>query len=212
VTASKEIIELIKHSETLKRISRTGWSLAGVDHARQESVGEHTFGTVLISSLIAKAHVNQGDQVDLAKVVVMSAIHDVAESITSDIPRVATNIGGEKLRREKEEAEKKAMKAISNKSMHFGPWLNDLWSEIIEKKSIESRIVLGADIIDMLAHAISLETSGVSPKILNQFFVSSKEALTEIDLEVVEDIFWNLYDEHIANAKRLGMKLNRITM
>ncbi len=211
MTMSKEIIVLAKNGETLKRIERTGWALAGVGCARQESVGEHTFGTALIASLIAKAKINQGDEVDLAKVVMMTIIHDLVESMTSDIPRTATELGGVKFNEGKIEAEKRAIRMISKKSEHYGDWFVALWEEMIEKDSVESRIVYGADVIDMLVHAISLESSGVSPEILNQFFVSSKEILKGLNLKIVEDIFRDLYEEHSANAERLSFDTKRIT-
>ena len=56
--SAKDIISLAKHSETLKRLVRTGWSLAGVNRIRPESVGEHSFGTALLSLLISLENVN----------------------------------------------------------------------------------------------------------------------------------------------------------
>jgi hypothetical protein len=35
--------------------------------------------------------------------------------------------------------------------------------------------------------------------------------LKELRLSLVEDIFWNLYREHIENAKRMGVVLKEIT-
>ena len=211
MNTSKEIIEIAKKGETLKRIRRTGWALAGVDCVRQESVSEHTFGTILISSLIAKAQKVKGIEIDLEKVAMMATIHDLVESMTSDIPRTATDLGGERFRKGKSDAEEKAIQMISKRSNLFGDWLVELWTEKNERKSTESRIVLGADIIDMIIHAISLENSGVSTEILNQFFVSSEKTLKELNLKVVEDIFWDLYEEHTTNAERVGIKFDRIT-
>jgi 5'-deoxynucleotidase YfbR-like HD superfamily hydrolase len=207
---SQEIIWLARKGEILKKIKRTGWALAGVDSARQESVGEHSFGTVLISLLISRALLDQENNIDVNKVMTMATFHDISESMTSDIPRAATNLGGNLLRNGKKEAEKKALQLISKESKHLGGWLADIWNYIEEKESIESRIVLGADMIDMLLHAISLETSGVSPEILDQFFISSFESITQLGIAIIEEIFWELYKQHLNYADRLGFKLEMI--
>ncbi|MFW9786384.1 MAG: HD family hydrolase [Candidatus Thorarchaeota archaeon] len=211
MSASREIVDLARKGETLKRLTRTGWALAGVDCVRPESVGEHTFGTALISSLIAKRCIDNGIHVDLGKVSMMAIIHDLVESRLSDIPRTAIELGAERFQEGKDEAEKKAIQQISEKSIHFGKWLIDLWNESLRMESMESRIVRGADIIDMIVHALSLEASGVSPKILDQFFVNSRSILEGIDLEIMEELFWDLYEEHISNAQHQGLELNRIT-
>lgn len=202
---------MARNGETLKKLGRSGWAIAGVDSVRQESVGEHSYGTILISLLISKALVNQGEQIDIGKVITMATLHDLPESMTSDIPRSAVDLGGNLLKAGKKEAEKEAIQFISKKSEFFGDWIVELWKGMEEKSSPEARIVRGADMIDMLVHAISLETSGVSPQILEQFFESSHASLKELELGLVEDIFWDLYNEHIGNANRLGVKLEPIT-
>jgi len=207
---SQEIIVLARNGEILKKLGRTGWALAGVDSVRQESVGEHSYGTILISLMISKALLQQGERVDLSKVCMLATLHDLPESMTSDIPRLTVDLGGDLLQEGKKEAEKKAIQLISKKSKFFGEWLVNSWKDMEGVSSIEARIVHGADKIDMLVHAVSLETSGVSPKILNRFFINSYTSLKELKIDLVEDIFWNLYREHIENAKRMGVKLKEI--
>lgn len=207
---SQEIIILARQGETLKRIGRTGWTLAGVDRERQESVGEHSFGTILISLLISEALVHQGVHVDVRRVVLMAAIHDLPESVTSDIPRTAIELGGEKLKEGKRDAEKKVIQSIAEKSPTFGSRLIELWSDIENQDNIETRVVLGADIIDMLIHAVSLEVAGASPELLHQFFINSRAPIENLELAIIEDIFWDLYKEHTEHAKRQGITLKSI--
>jgi putative hydrolase of HD superfamily len=202
---------LARNGETLKKLGRSGWAIAGVDSVRQESVGEHSYGTILISLLISKALVHQGEHIDIGKVITMATLHDLPESMTSDIPLSAMKLGGDLLKAGKKEAEKEAIQFLSKKSELFGDWIVELWKDMEEKSSLEACIVRGADMIDMLVHAISLETSGVSPNLLNQFFISSHTSLNELKLGLIEDIFWDLYKEHIDNATRLGVKLEQIT-
>lgn len=202
---TKEILGLANRGQTLKRLMRTGWSLAGVDCARTESVGEHTYGTVLNALLISKALVERGEIIDLGKVAAMATIHDLPESLITDIPRTAVE-----LQKAKQKAERVAMKRITETTQFFGGWLLDLWSDLEDGNSIEARIVLGADLIDMLVHAVSLEKSGVSPDILDQFFTNSHDLVQTLNLELVEGIFWELYNEHLENATRMGVSLTKI--
>jgi len=206
-----EIIDLAMKGETLKKIGRTGWSLAGVDCVRQESVGDHTFGTIFLSLMLSKYLLSQGEKLDLGKVLSMATIHDLPESLTSDIPRTAVELGGDLLQTGKAEAEKSSMHRITEKSKNFGDWFATLWMDVEGKNTLEARIVWGADIIDMLVHAISLETSGVSPEILEQFFVKSHDLVKQLDLKIVDEIFWVLYNKHIDYVIKRGVELNKIT-
>ena len=206
----EEIVELAKRSETLKRVGRSGWALAGVDNVRLESVGEHSFGTIMISLLISKALSDEGQPVDLSRVAELAAIHDLPESTTSDIPRIPPEYGGEILREGKRDIEKKVINLISKTYESFAAWLVNLWSAFSDEESLETRIVLAADIIDMLVHANALETTGVSPLILDQFFVNSYPTIKKLELEIVDEIFLKLYSEHVENAEKLGIELNQI--
>lgn len=206
-----EIIELAMKGEILKKIGRSGWTLAGVDCARQESVGEHTFGTIFLSLMISKVLLSQGEKLDISKVLSMAIIHDLPESMTSDIPRTAAELGGDLFLSGKIEAEKESIQMLAEKSPFFGEWFTTLWRDIEERNTMEARIVGGADIIDMLVHAISLETSGVSPEILDQFFVKTREIVKRLGLRIVDDVFWELYKKHLEYASKRGVELRNIT-
>ncbi|MGD9397051.1 MAG: HD family hydrolase [Candidatus Thorarchaeota archaeon] len=210
MNAQAEIIELAMKGETLKKIGRSGWSLAGVDCARQESVGEHAFGTAFLSLLISKHLLGQGEELDFGEVLSMAIIHDLPESLISDIPRTAMELGGETFRDGKAKAEKTSMQKIAEKSSNFGDWLTTLWRNIEDRDSLEARIVGGADIIDMLVHAISLESSGVSPEILDQFFVKAHDIVKQLGLKIVNDIFRELYKKHVDFASKRGVELKKI--
>lgn len=208
--AAKNIIRLAKHGETLKRVNRTGWSLAGVTHTRPESVGEHSFGTALLSLLISKELTNNGFRVDLSKVTSMSLIHDLPEALISDIPWTATQVGGKHLSEGKKTAEREAMTQIAMDKSNFENWLVDLWQDAEEKTTLESRIVSSADLLDMLIHVVTLEASGVSPEILDQFFTSSQDRINLLDIQVAAEIFWELYQEHLENAEKMGIHLVKL--
>lgn len=211
MTNSKDIINLARHGETLKRVIRSGWALAGVSRVRDESISEHSFGAALLSLLISKELLSEGYAVDLGKVASMALIHDLPESFTSDIPRTKYKLGGEILSEGKRIAEKEAISLIVGSSLSFKDWIEGLWGEIGKLSSVESRIVSCADTLDMLIHALALERSGVSPAILDQFFTSSLPRIAQMDLSIAIDVFWELYEEHLANAKTAGIEIDEIT-
>jgi putative hydrolase of HD superfamily len=210
VATAKEIIQLGRQSETLKRVMRAGWSLAGVNRARTESVADHSYGTALLSLLISKQLMNDKEEIDLGKVASMALFHDIPEALTSDIPQTELQLGREMLSAGKREAEKDAISVIADIAKDFKDWLENLWVEQQDQSSLESRIVSSADVLDMLIHVLTLEESGVSPSILDQFFTSSHSRLVQIGIKIVSDIFWELYDEHLENAKRMGITLSVI--
>ncbi|MFW9980825.1 MAG: HD family hydrolase [Candidatus Thorarchaeota archaeon] len=205
--AARNIIHLARYGETLKRVNRTGWALAGVSCGRSESVGEHSYGTAILSFLISKELIESNWIVDLNKVTSMALIHDLPEALTSDLPQSIAKIGDNDLMKDKKKVERVAISEMAKAKS----WLIDLWDEMEKSKSIESRIVLGADMLDMLIHALSLETSGVSPKVLNQFFLSSHEKLDSIEIPLIASIFWELYREHLDNADTMRIQLDEIS-
>ena len=208
--AAKNIIHLAKHGETLKRINRAGWSLAGVNRTRPESVGEHSYGTALLSLLISKELIEDGWSVDLSEVASMALIHDLPEALISDIPQTAVQLGGNDFSKGKRKAEREAMSKLAKIKSNFDKWLVDLWDDIEKKTTMASRIVSGADILDMLIHAVTLEASGISPKVLDQFFITSQERLKLLDITLVLDIFWELYQEHLENSEKMGIHVVKL--
>jgi len=65
-------------------------------------------------------------------------------------------------------------------------------------ESIESRIVLSSDILDMLLHAIGLERNGVNAKILDQFFTTGLSRIKSFDIPIAIKIATLLYEEHTS--------------
>ncbi|MBQ3306663.1 MAG: HD domain-containing protein [Bacilli bacterium] len=67
----------------LKNIVRTGWKIWNVDRNRLESVAEHIYGT----QMLALAMASEFDyDIDLKKVMMMLAVHELEEIIIGDIP------------------------------------------------------------------------------------------------------------------------------
>jgi putative hydrolase of HD superfamily len=212
MTTAKKIVAIARKGETLKRVTRSGWSLAGLNRARVESVAEHSYGTALISLLISRELMKTNESIDIGKVTSLALFHDIPEALTSDIPQTELRLGGEMFSEGKREAEKDAFSVIASISEDLKDWLENLWKEQLDQPSLESKIVSSADVLDMLIHVLTLEESGVSPSLLDQFFVSSQCRLAQNEIEIVTDIFRILYNEHIVNAKRAGVFVEELDL
>jgi putative hydrolase of HD superfamily len=70
--------ELIEALVRLKEVPRTGWLDRGIPADVTESVADHSFGVALLAWLLAP------DDLDRARVVELSLIHDLAEAAVGD--------------------------------------------------------------------------------------------------------------------------------
>lgn len=181
---------------SLKLLERTGWAIAGINLARNESVAEHSWSTSYLSFLLASSLKFRGESIDIEKVLNMAIFHDISESRISDIPHSAIILGGHEMRHGKETAESNAIQEILDPSSHIYEKVAAILAEYKEGLSLESRIVQGADLLDMLFYAISLEANGVDPKLLKQFFATSRERITSLNVQLVSKIYSHLESEH----------------
>ena len=198
---AEEIIELAMKGEDLKKLDRTGWILAKVDQSRVESVAEHSFGTTLISLLLAEHQKYEGVEIDLGKTLSMAIMHDLAESEISDIVIDREAPDRQEQMREKAHVEGQAMSKLLSSLGNEGKSLHILWEELQSQSSREARVVISSDIIDMLIHVVSMERSGVAPSLLTSFFESSRQRLEMLDIALAIDIYKALVREHEVHLK-----------
>ena len=203
----EKIIDLIRHGESLKNIDRSGWALSGIQSERIESVAEHSYGSILSAIIIAQQVITDGTDINIEKVVLMAVLHDLPESVTGDVARTEAFVENKELVRKKELAELNAIKSIFEPMGESYENLLHTWNEFNLGKSLESRVVKGADIIDMLIHARSLEESGASPQSLHQFFISSRSIIDTLSIEIVTEIYNALCNEHQQKARAQGIVL-----
>ncbi|MHA1908777.1 MAG: HD domain-containing protein [Candidatus Thorarchaeota archaeon] len=195
----EDIINSFLYAETMKRLQRTGWNLAGTQIGRSESVAEHAWGTMFLSWLLSMHVRSIGESIDLMKVLSMAMLHDLPESIVSDIPRPALSLGGQEMKEGKRKAELAALEKILPPIQSLQEDAQNFIRELEDGITLESRIVIGADLLDMILHAIALERGGVKAETLSQFFLSSQTEIDKLDLSIVTSIYQILVDEHEAN-------------
>jgi len=193
-----KILHLLRQGESLRRVERSGWKLAGVKDDFAESVAEHSYGCGFTAIVLAN---ELKAEIDLGKVALLAILHDLPESITGDIARTSEFSRDMESVRAKEDAERKAINTLLEPMGKSYKKLNRLWNEFNDSKSAEAIIVKAADIIDMLMHARQLEISGTPPELLHQFFETSQSVIESIDLEIVTSIYNRLLAEHEAELQ-----------
>jgi putative hydrolase of HD superfamily len=151
---------LIERINDLKHLPRTGWLLAGVSFP--ESVAEHSFVTTLLAWQLAEAvnadWATQGLQkpLDIARILHMALVHDLAESLLTDLPKRSTDLLG---RVAKHEAEARAMEQLFT-NVPGGDQAFALWTEYAATETAEARLVHDADKLEMVHQALCYEARG----------------------------------------------------
>ncbi len=159
------LLSLLDRVNDLKRLPRTGWLLMGISPA--ESIADHAFATALIALLLAEAinadlaAISQAESaapLDVGRVLQIALLHDLAESMVTDLPHRATALFGSAA---KHDAERAAMAAVTQE-LPNGPAWQTLWAEYAANDSPEARLVRDADKIELAHQALRYTQSGYS--------------------------------------------------
>jgi putative hydrolase of HD superfamily len=142
------ILKTLLHGNQLKRTARTGWVQRGVPNA--ENVAAHSYGTVFATLVLAQV-VTQ--PFNLARALAMATLHDLAESLTTDIPTPAWRYLPAGV---KTAVERHAMQDILQDTPYAGDFMT-LWEELHAKETTEAQLVDDADKLDMFLQALVYE-------------------------------------------------------
>jgi putative hydrolase of HD superfamily len=151
---------LIDRVNDLKQLPRTGWLLAGV--SLPESVAEHSFATTLLAWQLAEAvnadWATQGLQqpLDIDRVLRIALVHDLAESLLTDLPKRSTDLIGRAI---KHKAEAQAMAQLFG-AAPGGEQAILLWEEYSVATTPEAHLVHDADKLEMVHQALRYEARG----------------------------------------------------
>ena len=158
--AIASLASLLDHANDLKQLPRTGWLLAGVNPV--ESVADHSFGVALLTLLLAQ--IVNGDwqaeallqPLEIDRAVQLALIHDLAESLLTDLPKRSTELVGVQ---GKHDAEEKAMRDLFQGVAGSDSYLT-LWMEYDSASTPEARLVKDADKLEMVHQALRYEARG----------------------------------------------------
>lgn len=168
------LITYVEHVNALKRLPRTGWLLNGV--APCESVADHSLGVALLALALAET-INaewaaEGLQrpLDVGQVVTIAVVHDLAESLLTDLPKRSTQLLGKAA---KHAAEAQAL-AVIWEPVRNGDEYARLWGEYNSAATPEARLVRDADKLEMVHQALVYERAG--NRTLQEFWEAGSEA------------------------------------
>ena len=188
---TSSLVDLFLKSCESKQIKRTGWGLQGIKDA--ESVAEHTFSLSFLTLQLAPILSDKLNYpLNINKLVKMAILHDFAEIETGDIVVARGANIDEKLRMKKEEKElsgiKKLFKATDKSNLSV-----NLFSEMLERESLEANIFWQLDKLDMAIQALFYEIH--EKKNLSEFFENARANISN-------EFLSSLLDEVVARRKK----------
>tara|TARA_B100001167_G_C16699349_1_gene270919 strand:- start:250 stop:777 length:528 start_codon:yes stop_codon:yes gene_type:complete len=158
----------------LKNIPRQGWKdKLQIDDV--ESVAEHTYSTAIMSMIYSDLQ-----KLDTEKIIKMTLLHDLAESITGDL------IPNKISKNSKHEKENTAMKQIlSNLPNKISKSYYKIWDDYQKISSQEAKLVHEIDKLEMAFQAKYYYDKGYSKEKLRSFF---QTANTEIKSKYLREM------------------------
>lgn len=148
------LLALFRQANHLKNLPRTGWLFAGV--AQPESLADHTCLVAIYALFLAEALnddlAGQGLSQPLAvgRVVALALIHDLAESVLTDLPKRAAEALGTDV---KHRAEERIIADLLGK-IAGGERYAALWQEYDSAVSAEARLVKDVDRLEMVVQSV----------------------------------------------------------
>lgn len=167
-----DLLGFFEHANKLKFTERSGW-VSKVNVKEPESVADHSYLTSLMCMVIADMK-----GLDTDKTLRMALLHDLAESLTGDL--MPEEVSKEK----KNEMETRTMEAILNKlppDLHTR--YDRLWREYRNMSSEEAILVHQIDKLEMALQASDYLKKGYDLKLLEQFFLSAEEGVSDKELQ-----------------------------
>jgi len=158
------ILDTLMHANRLKQLPRTGWQLRGVE--RPESIADHAFGVAFVAMLLADMNPTG---VDRERVLRMALLHDLAESLVTDLPATLSRF----LAPETKHAAERAALAEILAALPAPDAYLALWEEYTAGQSPAARLVRDADKLEMMLQAFVYEQRG--QRNLDDFWASFSE-------------------------------------
>lgn len=162
MTVIPSLLALLDQAHHLKQLPRTGWFFAGV--SMPESVAAHTYLTALLALLLGDA-INQdwsahglAAPLNMERVLRVALVHDLAESVLTDLPKRSVELLGQDV---KHAAEEEAMAKLTA-NLPDAAALIQAWREYDNVATPEARLVKDADKLEMVHQALQYEQRGFS--------------------------------------------------
>lgn len=167
---------LLKYTEKLKHLPRTGWLRHNI--TAPETVASHSWQMAMMALKIAQKGENTA--YDMDKVIKLCLCHDIGESVIGDItPRDSRYLS-------KNEIEQQAVAQIAKES-NFSE-LKALFSEYEANQTPEAKLANDLDKLDMFAQSLDYEKT-YKGKDLTEFRQSAIKAIqTDIGKKLLQEL------------------------
>ncbi|NHJ85189.1 MAG: HD family hydrolase [Asgard group archaeon] len=186
---SEDIQAFFEEAIRIKQTIRSGWVVAGVPLTEVESVADHSYFVSLIALILSLEEIKKGKRLDLQKVLIMALLHDLSESISQDIDRCIKKFSSEKYSEFKRELDDNATKTILAKlPEELMIKLLEYHKEFTENKSLEAKIVVEADRLDVALQQKAYQKRGLPKELFANFHTSLKDELSSFQLETAKQI------------------------
>jgi len=137
----KNVCDFYAIAHKLKNTLRCGWKLWEISAERIESVAEHVFGVQMLAIAI-NSEFNL--ELDMPKVALMIAIHELGETVIGDIPMYGSKIS-------KQEKQKLELDAITKilAPLNYAKMIKNLYIEFEEMETKEAKFVYLCDKLEV---------------------------------------------------------------
>ena len=148
---AEQLLRLLSRAERLEALPRTGWLVCGV--TSPESIAAHSY-MVTLTALWLADHMPPDAPVDTERVLRIALLHDIGESVLTDLPApVKRFMGAEAIAAAEGKAARRALEGAP------ASWPGHV-EAYARRDSLEARIVKAADRIQMLAKALQYQAQG----------------------------------------------------
>jgi putative hydrolase of HD superfamily len=179
---SDGIVQALFRYDILNKLPRTGFLMRGVDNP--ETIGEHIFSTTVLAILVLEEMEKDGYEVDAAKVLKMTSLHETGEILVGDIPHPAVAFMGKEVKTDMErEAGKRVLRDF--------PGLQEIIDEFEKRESLEAKIVDSLDKLQMLIKVLLYESEHKGH--LDDFWRYMRN-VRKIGVSVIDETFDRLRD------------------
>ncbi|MGB8936092.1 MAG: HD domain-containing protein [Candidatus Nitrosopolaris sp.] len=166
-----------QHVIQLKSVKRAGW-ISTSKIGNPESVADHSYSTCAISMALSDML-----GLDTERVMKMSILHDLPESIIGDY------LPGEVTKKQKRLEENNAIDAILNSiPSYLRSDYKGIWEEYILNKTDIARLVHAVDKVEMALQARKYAIEGCPPHRLVRFFDFHKKYTKDDNHEIFSQI------------------------
>ncbi len=158
--------EFFKITSNLKKIPRKGWKTK-LGISSPESVADHTFSMSVIAMVLSDLQ-----KLDTRKVLKMSLLHDIAESVIGDLTPEDIQ------KNKKNQIENNTIKEIlKNLPEQLAKEYITIWNEYNENVTKEAILVHEVDKLEMAIQATMYVNEGIEKEKLEPFFNSAKSQI-----------------------------------